>query len=154
MIESASLVGGWTLVEWSASVDGTDAGHPMGPDAGGQLTYTADGAVSAILHRAGRPTFGTRHLHQASETQRADAAATYVSYGGSYELRDDRVHHFVEHSLFPDWVGTVLVRTAAFEGDRLVLTALPERSADGRSFENRLVWKRFDPTTSDAVVAP
>lgn len=150
MIESSSLVGGWKLVEWSASVDDVDAGHPMGPDAGGQLTYTADGAVSAILHVADRPTFGTRQFHQASENRRADAATTYVSYGGRYELRDDQVHHFVEHSLFPDWVGTVLVRTAAFEGDRLVLTALPERSADGRSFENRLVWERFGRTTSDA----
>lgn len=139
VIESASLVGGWTLVEWSVSVDGIDAGYPMGPDAGGQLTYTADGVVSAILHPAGRPTFGTRQLQQGSERQRAEAATTYVSYGGSYELRDDRGHYFVEHSLFPDWVGTVLVRTAAFEGDRLVLTALHERSADGRTFENRLV---------------
>jgi Lipocalin-like domain len=143
MIDPDPLVGGWTLVEWSVTVDGVDAGHPMGPDAGGQLTYTANGVVSAILHPADRPAFGTRNFHQANEHQRAEAATTYVSYGGRYELRDDRVHHVVEHSLFPDWVGTVLVRTAAFEGDRLVLTALPERSADGQTFENRLVWERI-----------
>lgn len=123
----------------------------MGPDAGGQLTYTENGLVSAILHPADRPTFEKRNFHQGSERQRADAATTYVSYGGRYVLRDDRVHHFVEHSLFPDWVGTVLVRTAAFEGDRLVLTALPERSADGRSFENRRVWERLDRTNATAT---
>lgn len=74
MIESGSLVGGRALVEWCASVDGIDAGHPIGPDAGGQLTDTADG--------------------------------------------------------------------------------VPRTSADGRTFENRLVWERFDRATWNAQPAP
>lgn len=60
------LVGGWRLVQSTAFVDGAPAGEQVGPDAGGQLVYAADGTMSAILHTASREVFGTPQFHQGS----------------------------------------------------------------------------------------
>ncbi len=142
MTTRQDLAGGWSLICWDATVDGQSSGYPMGPDAQGLLLYGVDGNVSAILHTAGRPAFGTRLLRHGSAQSQAQAALTYVSYGGTWELRGEQVHHYVQHSLFPDWVGTDLVRAVSWEGGDLVLTTLPERTRSGKVAINRLRWRR------------
>ncbi len=47
------------------------------------------------------------------------------------------VHH-VEVALIPDWVGNALMRLAAFEGERLVLST--ETDGDGRV--TVITWER------------
>lgn len=142
MTTEHDLLGGWSLIRWDAAVDGQPAGYPMGPDARGLLLYGPDGTVSAILHTAARPAFGTRLLRQGSAQEQQAAALTYVSYAGAWELRDEQVHHHVEHSLFPDWVGTDLVRAVSWRGGDLVLTTLPEHTRSGKLVVNRLRWRR------------
>lgn len=142
MTTEPDLAGSWSLVCWDATVDGQPAGYPMGPDARGLLLYSPDHSVSAILHTADRPAFGTRLFVQGSEQARQEAALTYVSYAGTWELRGEQVHHHVEHSLFPDWVGTDLVRAVSWQDGELVLTTLPERTRSGKAAVNRLRWRR------------
>jgi hypothetical protein len=143
MSHADRLVGAWRLVEWSAFVDGDFAAHPMGDDAQGQILYTADGAMSAILHAADRPPFGTRTFDRADAHQRDAAARSYLSYGGTYAVHGDDVHHHVAHSLFPDWVGTVLVRAISWDGDDLVLTTPPQRTSRGQEVVLRVQWRRI-----------
>lgn len=150
MTTERDLIGGWSLICWDATVDGRPGGCPMGPDAGGLLLYSPDGIVSAILHTAGRPVFGTRLFRYGSAESQQMAALTYVSYGGAYELLDEQVHHHVEHSLFPDWVGTDLIRAVSWEDGDLVLTTLPEHTRSGKVVVNRLRWRRRSPKSQVA----
>lgn len=140
--EVGDLIGTWTLVCWDYSVDGEHKGFPMGEDAKGQIIYAADGGMSAILKQAERPRFEEPGFHYGTQEQREMAAMTYVSYGGTFDLEDDRVLHHVAYSLFPDWVGTDLIRTVSWEGDQLLLTGLPDISKSGKSVVNRLLWRR------------
>lgn len=142
MTSVGDLAGSWRLLRWDYAIDGEHRGFPMGEDAGGQIIYAADGNMSAILTQANRSPFGQPQFHQASVEERDAAALSYVSYGGTYDLSGDQVVHHVEFALFPDWVGTDLIRVVSWDGDNLVLTALPEVSRSGKSVVNRLFWER------------
>lgn len=147
-VERGWLLGAWELVEWTISVDGVDRGHPFGPDARGQLLY-GDEHMSAVLSRAARPPFGTRLATQATAEQQAEAMTGYVSYAGPWDLEVEgdgedgvaRVVHHVRLCLFPDWVGTDLVRVAERDGEALVLTSEPEATSAG-PVVHRLEWRR------------
>jgi hypothetical protein len=145
---ATDLVGSWTLTRWDYTVDGEPRGFPMGEHARGQILYTPEGWMSAILMQADRPPFEAAQFHQGAAEERELAALTYVSYGGTYDVRDGRVHHHVQFSLFPNWIGTDLVREVSWQGDDLVLTALPETTRTGKTVVNRLFWRRAIPQPS------
>ena len=136
------LTGAWLLERWDYTVDGQPRGYPMGDDAIGQILYTPEGRMAAILSMAARPSLTADQFHKAPAEERDIAAMTYVSYGGTYDVVADVVTHHVEFSLFPNWVGTDLVRTVSWEGDVLVLTGDPETSSTGKTVVNRLFWRR------------
>ena len=104
------LVGTWRLVDWTVRMDGGRTVRPFGGRATGLITYTPDGRMVATLMREDRPLIGTRSFNEATAMERAAAAAGYLSYAGAYEVIGDEVHHHVELSLFPDWVGGTQVR--------------------------------------------
>jgi hypothetical protein len=140
--EPSELHGTWHLTRWDYTVDGEFRGYAMGEDSKGQIIYSPDGHMSAILSRADRPQVDATAFHQAAVEERDEAALSYVSYGGRWELADEVVTHQVAFALFPNWVGTDLIREVNWEGDTLVLTGVPETSAGGRTVVNRLFWER------------
>lgn len=142
MTTAGSLVGSWLLTRWDFTVDGVPRGYPMGEDAQGQIIYDTDGYMSAILMMRERPRSEAPHFHQASAQERELAALGYVSYGGTWELHGNLVVHHVSFALFPNWIGTDLVREVSWDGDNLVLTARPEVSRSGKTVVNRLFWRR------------
>jgi hypothetical protein len=142
MTSPSDLHGSWLLRRWDSTVEGVFHGYPMGEDAVGQIVYNPDGHMAAILSMRDRARFNTSQFHKGSPDQRDAAAVTYVSYGGTYEVVAEVVTHHVAFSLFPDWVGTDLVRTVSWDDDELVLTSIPEISGSGRSVVNRLFWRR------------
>ena len=144
MTTAADLEGSWELTHWDYTVDGEHRGFVMGEDAQGQILYTPEGRMSAILMQADRPRFEVTAFHQGSPEQREQAALTYVSYGGTFDVEDERVTHHVAYCLFPDWIGTDVVRDISWEGDKLVLTSIPEVTSSGKTVVNRLIWKRAD----------
>lgn len=108
--------------------------------------YSADGCVSVAIQAAARARFGTRDLLAGSEAQLAEAASTYISYAGRYTVRGARVFHFVEVSLFPDWIGSTQERLFSFEGHRLTLSTDPI-PLGGQSVTAVLIWERVDTST-------
>jgi hypothetical protein len=104
------LVGTWKLVDWTVRMNGGRTVQPFGGRATGLITYTHEGRMVATLMRSDRPLIGTRSFNEATALERASAAAGYLSYAGSFEVIGDQVHHHVELSLFPDWVGGTQVR--------------------------------------------
>lgn len=137
------VLGTWSLVEYVVIVDGEVTFHPLGEQPVGQIMYGADDRMSALLMRRDRRWRSDGDfLLDASTEERAAAALAFVGYGGSYELRGDRVIHHVEMSLYPEMVGTDLVRTATWRGDHLVLDTEHLTTPSGRTRWQRLTWRR------------
>ncbi len=136
------LVGTWRLVSWeNRSVADGGVSHPLGRDAVGYIMYGRDGYMSVVISRPDRARFASVDLLGGSAEERAHAAETYVSYCGTYEFRGETVVHFVELSLFPNWVGVQQERLVEVAGDRLVLSTRPILLGDVRRTA-RLIWER------------
>ena len=120
------LVGTWRLMSWeNRDVADGRVDYPLGEDAMGYIMYGQDGFMSVAIARPDRPTFSAGDLLGGSAGERARAAETYVSYCGTYEFRGETVVHFVELSLFPNWVGAEQERLIEVSGDRLILSTRP-----------------------------
>ncbi len=143
-IESDALVGAWELVSWSLLVDDQDRPHGFGEQVTGQLLYLPSGHMSAILADPDRAPLSAEPFAAAPQDERAEAARTYVSYGGRWSVDGDQVRHHVEFCLLPNWIGTDLVRNVSWQHEHLVLSTAPERDPKGRAVVNRLVWRRSD----------
>jgi hypothetical protein len=114
------FVGAWDLVDWRTTSASGEVRFPYGEDAGGQITYTAEGRMSAHLIRSDDP---------------AQRPSQYLSYWGRFSLDATArtVTHHVMGSDQANWIGSDQVRGFAFESDdRLILSA----------GTNRLTWVR------------
>ncbi len=127
--------------------------EPYGPQPLGYITYTADGHMHAILMHPDRRRVGTpieefgqhqglRHLafiiaKLPALARLTQAAARAMAYSATWEIRGPEVVHHVTASMLPDAIGTNLVRTYAFDADRMTLTA---HYPDDGSVE--LVWQK------------
>ncbi|MDA2979262.1 MAG: lipocalin-like domain-containing protein [Actinomycetota bacterium] len=142
-----ALVGTWRLVEWTVSIGGRTV-RPFGGSAVGLLTYTDEGRMMASLMRQDREMLDTSSFAGAQALNRAGAAAGYISYAGSYEIVGDEVHHDVELSLFPDWVGATQSRRIEWveESDGQVALQLSYvQPGAGKEATNTLRWHRIVP---------
>ena len=136
-----SLHGAWELVHFEARDESGGVAHPVGRDVAGMIVYTPSGHVSAQIGAGDRPSFASEDVRGATEPESAAAFATYIAYGGTYEVLEDRVRHHVRHSLFPNWVGTVQERFYELDGDDLFLRTPPITVA-GRTVVSELRWRR------------
>ena len=135
---AAPLIGAWRLVAMEYRYADGRVRYPYGRDASGYIIYTADERMSATLMGGDRAPFGTEYRRGEGGAAKAAAFESYLSYAGRYEFLGDRVVHHVEIALIPDWVGNALVRLAAFEGERLVLSTEP----DGEGRVTVITWER------------
>ena len=104
-----------------------------------RIVYTKDGLVIVVSTPAGRERIAGKRIEDATREELAKMAEGVVAYAGRYELKAGKVHHHIEVSLFPNWVGRANVRTPSFEGNLLTLTTEPE--ADGSC--QRILWERI-----------
>ena len=126
------LVGVWTLEE-TYTDDGSRT-PALGDDPKGRIMYTADGYMTAMTGRGDRqlPAEG------ASESDKAAAFDSYMSYAGRWTLRDNVVTHHIEYATNPNWIGTARDRTIDHHGDRMVFSGL---AADGVT-RGVITWRR------------
>jgi len=115
------FLGAWDLVDWRTTDDAGNVRFPYGEDAQGQVTYSADGRMSA-------------HLMRPPEDP-ADAPSQYLAYWGRFSVDPSArtVTHHVIGSDQRNWIGSDQVRGFEFVGsDRLILSL----------GSNRLTWVR------------
>lgn len=137
------LVGGWRLRTWVAISDDGSEALPMGEAPDGLLTYSADGTMIGIMGPGGRPRFADDDVTGGSAEEQAQAFATFIAYGGRYEVSGDSVTHRVETSLFPNWIGTEQRRRWELDADGRMLTLTsPPLVLGGATRIQRLTWER------------
>lgn len=137
------LVGGWRLRSWVSIADDGSEALPMGEMPHGLVVYSADGKMIGIMGPGDRPRFATDDVTGGTIEERARAFATFIAYGGSYELDGDTVTHRVETSLFPNWIGTTQRRRWQLDetGRHLTMTS-PPLVLGGSTRIQRLTWER------------
>lgn len=141
------LIGSWRLIDWTVEMEGNRVVKPFRGRATGVLTYTDEGRMVASLMKTDREPIGTRSFAEAKALERASAAAGYLSYAGTYEIVGDQVHHHVDLSLFPDWVGGTQVRHIEWlmnDDGSVDLELSTAHAPDERSAVNRLRWHRIN----------
>jgi hypothetical protein len=100
------LVGTWHLKRLEVlSAEGLIS-FPYGPDPVGYLGYTSDGFIFVTMRCAERTPAGTQSWFDWTLEQMERAASGYMTYCGRYAVIDDRIEHYIEHSMLPEWVGT------------------------------------------------
>ena len=137
-----NLAGRWELVTFEQNYDDGRHVYPMGEGPQGIIQYTEDGFMSCMISRPNRENFTTGGQWYASDAEKAGAYNSMMSYAGRYSVADNTVTHFVDLSLFPNWIGGQQQRVFKFDDQGLLsLTArLEENTSEARTA--LLLWKR------------
>jgi len=145
------LIGSWRLRQWVSVTDEGADSLPMGDAPNGLLIYAADGLMITMLGPGDRPRFASDDVTGGTVDERASAFASFVAYGGTFDIDGDTVHHHVETSLYPNWIGTVQRRRWELDetGRRLTLTS-PPITLGGLTRIQRLTWERARDGAKDS----
>jgi hypothetical protein len=135
------FIGTWRLVSCRWVDDDGRVTYPYGRSPVGYLIYTDTGHMAVNFMSANRRRFASDSLMQGTPEEERTAKKSYQAYSGRYEVRDDKIIHHVEVSLFPNWVGREQERFYAFDGDRLCLSTEPLPYGKTRQTAH-LEWER------------
>lgn len=137
------FIGSWQLVNWQYLINGENANFWENPT--GILIYTPEMKMSAVLMASDRSNFSGQFLSKGSTEEKLAAVESYISYSGDFSIDDQSVYHHVQFSLFPNWIGTDLIRQYEFSGNReeLILSTAPVDAGNGKTIQNILSWKRI-----------
>jgi hypothetical protein len=141
---AAALVGMWRLEE-AVIVDEEDStiGPAFGNNPAGYIAYMADGMMITVIADADQPNLGGDRLAAPVE-ERAAAFSAASAYAGRWRFDGRTVVHTVEVATYPNWVGTEVVRTVEFAGDKVIYRTEPQ-PIDGVTSVIRLIWARHQP---------
>ncbi len=140
------FIGAWNLVHWDVqTASGKHYNYPYGENAKGSIIYTQAGRMSAQLMRMDRPNFEIPHSWKGTEIEVKTAFQGYTAYSGTFKIVENTVVHQVDMSVFPNWIGTDLVRNFEFqkEGNHLLLSTTPFKTRKGDSVKQVLLWQRL-----------
>jgi hypothetical protein len=136
------LIGHWRLTQWRSTANGDAEVHfPFGENPSGSLVYGADGWVSVQIVAQDRPRFTVDDPHGGPAEEHAAAYLTCLAYCGRWEIREDRVVHRIEISLYPNWEGQEQVRLFELT-DRTLVLRTPPITMNGVPFTTELEWTR------------
>ncbi len=107
----------------------------------GYIIYCDDGYMSVAFMKEGRPKFASGDIRGGTVEEKLAAVEGYTSYCGRYEVEGEIVVHYIEVSLFPNWIGVRQEREFEFDGDRLTLST-PLMLVGGRQLSTHLIWER------------
>lgn len=138
---SSPFVGRWRLLSFEVKAPSGEVTYPLGKDVLGSLVYSQDGYMTASVMRANRAHFSSEEMWAGKPEEKVSAFDSYISYCGRYEVKEGKIIHHVELSLFPNWSGADQERHFEFAGGRLALRT-PFISAVGLEQTVQLIWQR------------
>lgn len=138
---AASLIGMWTLKEaFVADLQGRRIGPAFGANPKGTIAYMPNGTMISVIADADQPRLSGDRLGAPVE-ERARAFSAASAYAGRYRFDGRTVVHTVEICTYPNWVGTEVVRTVEFAGDKAIYRTEPQ-PLGGIEAVVCLVWQR------------
>ena len=96
----------------------------FGGKATGTLIFSGDGRFSYLFSRADLPKFASNNRNTGTPAENAAVVQGSTSTFGTYSLADKTLTIKVEHSTFPNWIGTDQQRTITTTGDEMKWTNL------------------------------
>lgn len=137
-----NIIGTWRLVSWIYKGQQGEDIHYFGKNASGLLMYDENGYMNAQLMKSGRTSFMSPSFDGSTPQEAFSAFNSYIAYYGRYrEERPGEITHFVEGSLFPNWMGNKQVRYGKIENDLLLLQTPPMHVA-GNDIVFYITWER------------
>ena len=135
------IIGSWSLISWKTVYDNGRIIFPMGDDAQGHLIYSSDGYMYASLFKNNRKPFKTGEMLTATDYEKINAWDSYFSYSGRYSCKGNQIDHFVESSMYPNWLNDNQSRLFTLDGNILILETLPQKTKRGTQI-SRVSWER------------
>ncbi|EXJ63407.1 uncharacterized protein A1O5_11456 [Cladophialophora psammophila CBS 110553] len=156
------VVGTWGLVSYVAiNLDNTDdIVYPMGKECKGQIMYSNDGYMAALLQEADLKSFD-RDWKEGTTQELANAAKKTIAYCGPFYLDEEdgkpqKIVHHAQISVQPNWINTLQIRCAdLFEEDGQDYIILgPECPTEWEGVKRllRLTWRKL--SQNDAAEPP
>jgi Lipocalin-like domain len=143
--QNANPVGDWALVSLAfVNVDTGEETRPWGANPVGQLTYSANGRMIAVLTADPKVRKPVDFSGGKSTEERAALYSNSSAYSGTWSAVANTVTHKVDIAVNQSWVGTDQVRYTRLDKDDLTIETAPILSnIDGKT-KNKLtlVWKR------------
>ncbi len=139
------FIGTWNLVYYKIiKADGSIFSYPYGKNCKGNILYTKAGRMTALLMNPDRPNYEIAHPWKGTSEEMKKAIRGYTSYAGKFRIEKNSVIHQVDLSLFPNWIGTDLVRNFEFSSDnRELLLSTQPFPAKGFMLQDVLLWERL-----------
>ncbi|KIW64682.1 hypothetical protein PV04_09600 [Phialophora macrospora] len=156
------IIGTWDLVYYIAInlKDSNDVVYPMGEDAKGQIIYSDDGYMAALLQEGGLKPFEHDWKHGSTE-ELATAAEKTMAYGGPFYLDEEpgkpqTVVHHAQISMHPNLINTLQVRQADLfqEDGRDHMLLGPESPTEWEGTQRLLVLKWRKRSQNNATQPP
>jgi len=142
--QEVNPVGVWSLRAMTfVNTDTGAVSEPWGKQPVGQLTYSANGRMIAVL--TADPST-RKPVDPAASTAVEQRAALYVSssaYSGTWSAAGSTFTHKVDVATNAAWVGTHQMRYVTLDKDTLTIDTQPIEGHDGKAtYKIRLVWSR------------
>ncbi len=136
------LIGTWKLVSAISEEIPSGAKRDFyGPNAAGFINYSPDGRMMVVV------VSGRRRKPAGTVATAAEAEAlfrTMVSYAGRYTIDGDRITHHVDVAWNETWAGTQQTRIFRLDGDRIVLSTLPNPDPfTGAMSVRTIIWEKL-----------
>jgi hypothetical protein len=135
-ISQRDLYGAWTLASWMVAEQEHEQFQPFWLGVRGQLIYTPDGQMSAILIHPGWESTGIAPDRGFREG--------VIAYGGLYTVASACIQHHIQQTNIRVWIGQTLIRQACLQYGSLILTTPITQDTQGESAIHRLTWVRPD----------
>jgi len=139
------FLGVWQLESfYMATKSGLVKFLPLGKNPHGSLIYTANGYMSVHLSKQKRKIFSSPYavMGIGKKAEINDTVRNYVTYCGSYTIKNDTVVHKIESHLIPNEVGKEYIRHYKFENGKLILETVP-MNIGVFSLVGTLTWTRY-----------
>jgi hypothetical protein len=138
------LIGTYRLLGMEHFTADGKVGMPFGENPKGFIIYTAEGYMSAILMRVGRPDFADGDILAGRDDERVAAFGSSSAYAGRYEIVGDQIVHHLEATTYPNWTGTDQPRHFELTDTHLTLFP-PEMLMQGKIRRGRVRFERIRP---------
>lgn len=142
--QNANPVGDWALVSMAfVNADTGEVTRPWGANPIGQLSYSANGRMIAVLTADPRDRKPAASAGEKATEDRAALYANSSAYSGTWTAVANTVTHKVDVAVNQSWVGTDQVRYVRLDKDDLTIDTAPILGMDGKTkYKVTLVWKR------------